>query len=321
VAKAVKKSRRTIKYGVVIPVYNSEDLIAKTVNEVITFFESKKWDFEIILINDCSPDGSWKILYDLALNDSRITSINMIKNYGQHTANIVGFQHLNSDCAITMDDDLQNPASEIEKLAKKFTEGHDLIIGQFAEKNHARHRKLGSILMRQLNRRIFKGPEDFIYTNFRLLSKDVVDRINTYNNHYPYTSGMAMMFAHNPVNVLVTHRARPSGQSNYNLKKLFKLSWDITFNYSNLPIRMLVLLGFMIALISLAVAAFLVIRAIFFGTSGTGWTSLMLVMSLSNAVLFLLLSIIGEYLSVISSQIRLKNHYFIGEVVSGDKRV
>jgi len=132
---------------------------------------------------------------------------------------------------------------------------------------------------------------------------------------------MAMMFAHKPVNVLVEHRARPSGQSNYNLKKLFKLSWDITFNYSNLPIRTLVLLGFAIALISLSVAAFLVIKAILFGTSGTGWTSLMLVMSLSNAVLFLLLSIIGEYLSVISSQIRLKNHYFVGEVVSNDKPV
>jgi len=103
------------------------------------------------------------------------------------------------------------------------------------------------------------------------------------------------------------------------MKRLLKLSWDIVFNYSVLPIRILVFAGFIISFFSLLVAAFLVIKSIIAGTSGTGWTSLMLVISLSNAVLFLLLSIIGEYLAVISQQVRMDRHFFISDVVGTDK--
>ena len=103
------------------------------------------------------------------------------------------------------------------------------------------------------------------------------------------------------------------------MKRLLKLSWDIIFNYSVLPIRILVFAGFIISFFSLLVAGFLIVKSLLTGTSGTGWTSLMLVISLSNAVLFLLLSIIGEYLAVISQQVRMDRHFFISDVVRTDK--
>lgn len=302
-------------FSVVIPVYRSEDVVSQTIDRVIAFFESKKWKFEIILVNDCSPDDSWQVIRDRAENDPRLLAVNLIKNYGQHTANIVGFRYVEGDCAITMDDDLQNPPEEIEKLVDKFLDGYDLVVGTFGEKKHASYRRIGSNMMQLINKSIFKGPKDFRYTNFRLMGRSVIDRINKYRNHYPYTSGMAMMFSRRQTNVPVRHDARAVGTSNYTLSKLMKLAWSITFNYSKLPIRILVVLGLIISFISLAIAAALVIKTLILGTSGNGWTSLMLVISISNAVLFMLVSILGEYLAVIVEQMRMERHFYIGEEV------
>lgn len=320
-----KASQRTLEgtlYSVVIPVYNSEGIVDTTIDRVIAFFESQNdgsgWPFEIILVNDCSPDESWPIIRKRAKSDPRIIAISMGKNYGQHTANIVGFRYSKGDCVITMDDDLQNPPEEIAKLAAEYVKGYDLVVGEFGEKKHAAHRKLGSSLMQMINRNIFPAPEGFRHTNFRLIARSVINRIVEYKNHYPYTSGMAMMFSSNQINVRVNHAKREVGQSNYNLRKLLKLAWEIMFNYSVLPIRLLVFAGFIISLLSLLVAAFLVVKALLQGTSGTGWTSLMLVISLSNAVLFMLLSIVGEYLAVISQQVRMDRHFFINDVVGSE---
>lgn len=315
----VDTSEKQLCYSVVIPVYNSEGIVGKTIDRVISFFEGMKWEFQLILVNDNSPDNSWNIISERARNDERLVAINMGKNFGQHTANIVGFKYATGDCVITMDDDLQNPPEEIEKLAAKFSEGYDLVVGTFGEKKHKAHRRLGSGLMQFLNKKIFPAPDNFRHTNFRLIAKPVIDRIIEYRNHYPYTSGMAMMFSSKQTNVEVEHAKREVGQSNYNLRRLVKLAWSIIFNYSMLPVRALVGIGFVISFLSLMVAAFLVIKALLQGTSGNGWTSLMLVISLSNAVLFLLLSIIGEYLAVISQQIRMERHFFITEVVGAHK--
>lgn len=308
-------SQKSTLYSVVIPVYNSEKIVGKTIDRVISFFESKNWEFELLLVNDNSPDKSWPIIKKRALNDDRIIAINMGKNFGQHTANIVGFRHVKGDCVITMDDDLQNPPEEIEKLAEKFHEGFDLVVGVFEQKKHASHRRIGSQMMQFLNKKIFPSPEGFRHTNFRLIARSVIDRIVEYRNHFPYTSGMAIMFSSHQTNALVKHADREIGKSNYNLKRLIKLAWSIIFNYSALPIRVLVTLGLVISLFSLLIAAFMVIRAFVLGNTGTGWTSLMLVISISNSVLFLLLSIIGEYLAVLSRQVRMDRHFFVNEVV------
>jgi len=216
-----------------------------------------------------------------------------------------------------MDDDLQNPPEEIEKLVDTYNQGYDLVVGTYGEKKHKFYRRIGSDLMQLINKKIFPAPKNFRHTNFRLIARPVIDRINAYRNHYPYTSGMAMMFSSKQINIPVNHAKREVGTSNYNVKRLIKLAWSILFNYSAIPVRVLVGLGFVISFFSLAVAGFLVLKALFQGVSGDGWTSLMLVISLSNAVLFLLLSIIGEYLFVISRQIRMEQHFFITDVVGG----
>ena len=311
-------------YSVVIPVYRAEKSIGRTIDRTISFFETQDggsgWSFEIILVNDCSPDKSWEIIEKYALTDHRIIAVNLGKNYGQHTANIVGFEYTRGDCVITMDGDLQNPPEEIIKLAEKYIEGYDLVVATFVKSKHTLYRRAASLLMQTINRTIFPAPPGFKHTNFRLIAKSVVQRIIQYRNHYPYTSGTAMMFSSKQKNVVVRHDKNFAGrQSSYNLKSLLGLSWDIVFNYSLLPVKILIYVGFAISFFYICTASIVLIKSFVSGTSVTGWTSLVLLISLSNVFLFVLLAIISKYLAVISQQIRMDRHFFIRDVV-GVKR-
>ena len=163
---------KKVNYSVIIPVYNSEDIVRETVNRTIQFFSYNNYSFEIILINDGSYDGSWKIIKGLAKNNTNVVSINLLKNYGQHSAILCGIHHSKGNYIITLDDDLQNPPEEIIKLINKIHEGHDLVFAKFREKKHNSIRKKGSKLINYFNTKIFNKPKDLVLTNFRIFSRE-----------------------------------------------------------------------------------------------------------------------------------------------------
>ncbi len=317
------KSLGDIFYSVVIPVYRSEKIIGKTIDRTISFFENQDggsgWSFEIILVNDCSPDKSWEIIEKYALTDNRIIAVNLGKKYGQHTANIVGFEYARGDCVITMDDDLQNPPEEIIKLAEKYLEGYDFVVATFVKSKHSLYRRAASLLMQIVNRTIFPAPPGFKHTNFRLIDKEVVERIIQYRNHYPYTSGAAMMFSSKQKNVEVNHDKRFAGQSTYNIKSLLGLYWDIVFNYSLIPVNIFIYFGFAISFFYVCISSVVLINSFVHGTSVAVWTSLVLLISIPNVLLFISLSIISKYLGVILQQIRMDRHFFVRDVVGVNK--
>ncbi|SVE50786.1 uncharacterized protein METZ01_LOCUS503640, partial [marine metagenome] len=140
------------KYSVVIPVYNSADIVAETVDRVAGFFNDSGLDYEMVLVNDGSCDNSWDIILGKTKENPHIIAIDFLKNYGQHTANFCGFKESTGDYVITLDDDLQNPPEEIIHLIKKAEEeNYDLVIGQFEKKRHPFYRRLGSYLIGKLN--------------------------------------------------------------------------------------------------------------------------------------------------------------------------
>ena len=140
---------------------------------------------------------------------------------------------------------------------------HDLVVGRFAEKKHDLSRRIGSFVMGYLNRKIFRSPPEFIHTNFRLISRSIVDRMLQFTTHYPYTSGLAIMFAHNPVNVLVEHHQRIEGKSNYRFSTLVQLAANIVFAYSKLPMRLISATGLVLSLFSFILSIFGLVPPIF----------------------------------------------------------
>ena len=304
-----------MKYSVVIPVFNSERIVGETIARTRAFFESKKLDFEIILVNDASPDGSWKVISDAARADQRIKAVNLLRNYGQHNANLCGFRLATGDWLVTMDDDLQNPPEEIAHLIAKAAEGHDLVIGRFRTKMHAGYRRLGTRVINWLNARIFDKPDDLVLSNFRMLHKDVVKRICEYQSPFPYIPGLALRFSGSPANVEVDHQPRRVGSSNYNFLRIAKLVATLLFNYSSFPLRFVMGLGLAVSGLSFVLGVVFLIRGLLHGSAVQGWTSLVVLLAFFNGMLMLMVGMLGEYMVRLMSQTSGHTPYQIREIV------
>jgi glycosyltransferase involved in cell wall biosynthesis len=303
------------KYSVVIPVYNSMKVISQVIERTTTFFERNGWLYEMILVNDGSPDKSWEVISRYALANQNITAINLMRNYGQHTAVYCGFKHASGDYLITLDDDLQNPPEEILHLVNALTDGHDVVFGQFREKRHTQVRNIGSFIIRMINNRIFKCPPHIAPTNFRLIRRDVVDRILGYRTSYPYITGLVLMFSSNPGNVQVEHQKRLEGKSNYTLYKILSLVSRILFNYSVWPLRLVSLVGIAISVLSFLGGIILIINKLLNNVAVEGWTGLMVLLAFFNGLITLMLGMLGEYTVRILQQISYQEIYNVKEIV------
>ncbi len=304
-------------YSVVIPVYKSEKIITKTVTLVREFFLSHGERFEIILVNDGSPDASWLVISNLAQQYPQVTAIDLLKNYGQHHANLCGFREAQGDFIITMDDDLQNPPQEIAKLIEKAQAGYDLVLGRFEVKNHSAVRRIGSTFVGWLNRKVFEVNDNLILSNFRIIRRDVIDRVCRDTSVSPYVPGLLLKFSHRRANVLVKHLPRLEGKSNYTWRKIFRLVANILFNHSAIPLRYGAAFGFVVAGSSFLLSLYFLVAAMISGTNVPGWASLVVLLSFFNGVLILLLSVIGEYIIRILREIGSRKSYEVREIVRG----
>lgn len=307
------------KYSVVIPVFNSQAIVEKTIDRLVQFWESVSFDYEIILVNDGSSDGSWAVIEAKAQENTHITAINLLHNYGQHSANICGFEYCTGDYLITMDDDLQNPPEEIIHLINKVHEGYDVVFGRFKDKKHAGYRRAGSRLIGQINKRLFNKPPNLVLSNFRIIRRDLVDRICSYKTNFPYIPGLVLMFMSSPANTWVEHHERPVGKSNYNIFRILQLVFRILFSYSSYPLHYAAMIGLLLSIASFSLGIFYLVKALTIGVSVPGWTTIVILLSISNAVILSMLSMLGEYLIRLSRQICIEKPYQIKGLVREEK--
>jgi polyisoprenyl-phosphate glycosyltransferase len=282
-------------YSVVIPVYNSEQLVGTTIDRVLEVFHAEGLDHEIILVNDGSSDGSWDVIAEKARTTPNVVALDLLKNYGQHHANMAGLRAANGDYVITMDDDLQNPPDQALLLIDEAMTGKDVVFGEFDRKQAAGYRRLGSKLIGAINRRIFGQPPDLVVSNFRILRRDVVDRICASRTAHPYLTGQALMYSSRRSHVRVRHDQRPVGKSNYSLRRILRLVLTILFTYSSYPLRFGALLGFAMSFVSMVLGAFYLLSGFLGKTEVQGWTTLVVLVSVFNGFTIALLSMLGEY--------------------------
>jgi glycosyltransferase involved in cell wall biosynthesis len=302
--------------SIVIPVYKSSNIVSKTIEQTMNELKQYDFSYEILLVNDGSPDNSWEVIKKLALEFKEVKAINLVKNYGQHNAVLCGFEHAKGDYVITMDDDLQNPPSEIIHLINAIKDSEfDLVFGKFKEKKHASYRKIGSRVIGYLNEKVFDKPKDITLTNFRIIKKEVVKRVLEHKTSYPYIPGLLLMYASNIGNVLVEHHDRTEGKSNYTFSKIFSLVSRLLLNYSSYPLRLLSTIGIVISFFSFLLGSIYLIKGFLFGTEVQGWTTLVVLTSFLGGFIIVLLGIIGEYLSRILEQVSTNRSYHIKEVV------
>ncbi len=304
------------KYSVVIPVFNSEKIVATTVKGLLDVREKYGLDLEIILVNDGSQDNSWEVIRDLAEKYRKVTAINLLKNFGQHNAVLCGFAYSSGDYVITMDDDMQNPPEEIIKLINAVEQNdYDLVFGKFKRKRHSFVRRMGTKIVNYLNRKIFGKPKDIVLSNFRIIKRRVVELVLQHDTPYPYIPGLLLMYSSDIANVEVEHKPRLVGKSNYNISRILALVSRILINYSSFPLKVLSFSGLIISLMAFLIGLFYLLKALFKGISVPGWTTLVVLLSFFSGFIIGLLGLIGEYLARILEQISHKKSYVVKQVV------
>ena len=308
-------------YSIIIPVYNSENVVASTVKATMAAMESWGLAYEILLVNDGSPDDSWEVISRLAKKFPTLIAVNLNRNYGQHTAVLCGMVEASGDFMITMDDDLQNPPNELIKLIDKIHEGYDLVFARFASKKHASYRKMGSKLISYMNTKVFGKPKGLTLTNFRIFHKRVAAGATAHKTFYPYIPGLLLMNARIMGNVVTEHHPREIGGSNYSMKRIIKLVARLLFNYSSYPLRVMITLGFVVAGFSFLTGLFYFSKAIIMGSTVPGWSSMIVLLSFFNGILIGTLGVIGIYVSRIITELSATNSYSISEVVGETKKV
>ncbi len=308
-------------FSVVIPVFNSAEIVGTTIDRTVAFFEQHGLAFEIICVNDGSRDDSWQVLRRKVADQPHLVVMNLLRNYGQHNANLCGLRQARGDWVVTMDDDLQNPPEEIIALIDEAAvRDRDVVFGAFTRKQAARHRRAGSRAIGMINRRVFGQPRDLEVSNFRLLRRDVVDRICADHSAYPYMTGLALLYSHNRGNATVEHVPRAVGHSNYTFVRITRLVLTILFSYSAFPLRLSASIGAVVALLAFLVGGVYLVLGLSGQTRIPGWTSLVVLLSFFNGVTIMMLSMLGEYIVRTLNQTSSRAPYHVVERYSGQDR-
>ena len=300
--------------SVVIPAYKARDSLPLLIRKLDAVLNRTGQRFEIIVVDDSSPDDTWECLKMLKHIHPQLKIIRLLRNSGQHNALLCGFSLAKGSIVITMDDDLQNPPEEVPKLIAAIQKGYDLAIGAYDSKQHSASRNAAGKLIDAVQRRIFHLPSDFQLTSFRGVRKVVVDNVLTMGGVFPYITSMLLSHTSRCVNVPVHHEPRPFGSSNYNLKRSILLAFNLLLSYSPYPLYLVATLCFGAFSVSIGFSAGALFKGVI-GSTMPGWASTVIAISFFNAWILLALMIHGLYLSRMNQQItRSRVGFTIGEL-------
>lgn len=302
--------------SIIIPCYRSEKTIGKVIEEIKSVFSSQeKYDYEVILVNDCSPDNTIDEIRYLCKENKKIIGINLSRNYGQASAKLASLGYINGDIAVFMDDDGQHPAKGILTLADKILEGYDVVYAHFAQKQHSLFKRATSSLQRKLGIWAGNSPKGIYGSSFLAYSRFVVDSLKNYTSPFVSIGGYLMRITTKFANVEMEHRERIEGTSGYNLKKLLNLWLNTITNFSIVPIRLASFIGFISAAIGLIFGSVTVIRKFVQPEIAAGYTSTIAVLFFIGGIIMLILGFLGEYIGRIYMSISNAPQYTIREVI------
>ncbi len=301
--------------SIVIPVYRSAPWLKDLIGEISDLLQNLGKRYEIILVDDCSPDNAWQVIQELARAMAAVSGLRLMHNEGQVRATLCGLAHTSGDLVVTMDDDFQHRPDQIPILINALeNNGHiDCVLGIFEAKKHALYRNLGSRLVNWLNRLAFNLPPGIRSSGFRALRRQLVDVLLTYDIHNPSLAFLIFSSTHQVMNVPLQHAARRSGQSNYTLRKQLRLAFDNICHASMLPLRAVSLAGLAASSLSLMLMLFYLVRYLLGAILVPGWTTIILLLTFFSGMILFALGVIGEYLFMVLKEVRGRPLYFIRE--------
>ncbi len=297
--------------SVVVPVYRSSETLSQLTSRICSALEGHGLSFEIIFVDDGSPDDSWNVLKELQrYRPDQIVAVQLMRNYGQHNALMCGFRHARGRFVVTIDDDLQNPPEEISRLLAAALERNlDLVYGIPEAREHAAWRNVGSSLIQCFYRRVFRLSNST--SSFRLIRNQLVKSILSYNLNFTFVDGLLAWNTQRIGQISVAHHSRRVGRSGYTLSRLVFLALDLFTNFSLLPLQLVSVVGFCAASIGFLGAAACLVLFLFKSISVPGYASIIISILVMGGVQLLALGIIGEYLGRLHLNVNRKPQYTV----------
>jgi|SRR6266545_3577195 len=304
--------------SVVIPVYRSEQILDALIERLAKVLPNVADTYEVILVNDGSPDNSWAVIERLARQNHWIRGIDLMRNYGQHNALLCGIREAQYNVIVTMDDDLQHPPEEIPHLLEKLNEGYDVVYGVPRKMPHSWWRNTFSVITKYAVSYImgFKVVRDI--SSFRALRASLRNSFVTYNGPDVLVDVLFSWGTSRFASVLVEESPRGVGKSNYNLVKLIKVSLLVLTSYTTLPLRFASLLGFVFTIFGFIVLLYILVTYYLEG-SVAGFPFLASIISIFSGVQLFALGIIGEYLARMFDRISGRRAYMMARSTDENK--
>lgn len=285
--------------SVVSPVYGCKNSLYELYYRLKETLEKINPDFEIILVNDASPDGAWEFIVELAEKDKRVKGINLSRNFSQHNAITAGLDHSKGEWVIVMDCDLQDQPEEIIKLYNKANEGYDYVLARRKKRKDRWIKRLSSKAFNHLLSYLVGSKYDASIANFGIFKHNVIQSINTLREKTRWFPSFVNWVGYKGTNIEVVHSPRQNGDSSYSFRKLLNLAIDVIILNSDKPLKLVIKFGFLISFTSI-IFAIITLYQYFAGQIDVlGWTSLIISIWFLSGIIIFILGIIGLYLAKI----------------------
>ena len=308
-----------IKLSVVVPVYGCHNILMSLHEKLTESLMKISKDYEIILVNDSCPGESWNMIQMIAKQDSKVTGINLSRNFGQHYAITAGLDYSKGEWLVVMDCDLQDKPEEIANLYKKTLEGYDIVLARRKARKDRLIKRLSSKLFYKVLGYLTETKQNPEVGNFGIYHKKVVEVIKNMRESSRFFPVLVRWVGFKSTELEVAHDKREEGKSSYNLKKMIKLALDTMIAFSDKPLRLTVKLGFIISFFSFLFALSMIIKRYFFDVPVEGWTSIVVSLWFISGIIITILGMLGLYIGKTFDETKKRPLYIVKEIVNDKK--
>ena len=301
----------------VLPCYGSENTISFVVDEIRQVIGQRpEYDYEIIAVNDCSPDNVWSVLQGIAEKDHRVRLIGLAKNMNRPGAVMAGLGRTTGDYIVVMDDDGQCPMDRFWDLLAPVEGEYDVSMADYPERKQSLFKNFGTLVNKKMTEYILDRPKNLQFTNFMVMRRYIAKEICKYTNPYPYMTGLILRTTRRITCVPMEERSRYSGRSNFTFGKMLSLWMNGLTAFSIKPLRIATVAGAVFAIVGFLYGLYTVIMKLINPAISAGYSSLMAAMLLIGGILMLMLGMTGEYIGRIYISLNNSPQYVIRDEVN-----
>lgn len=304
--------------SVVIPVFRSEHTLDTLIERLGRTLPAISDSYEVLLVNDGSPDNSWRSIERLARTYTWVRGIDLMRNYGQHNATLCGIRAARYEVIFTMDDDLQNPPEEMPKLLEKLNEGYDVVYGVARRRQQAWWKNLFSALVKRAIGYVMGLRTVRDIGAFKAFRSSLLKAFEDFRGPDVLVDVLLSWGTNRFASVLVDEAPRTMGHSNYNFVKLVKVSLLVLTSYTTIPLRLASVLGFFFTVFGFFILLYVLITY-FVAGSVPGFSFQASIIALFSGVQLFSLGIIGEYLARVFERTGGRQTYIIGRTTDEGK--